>query len=179
MEWKELKETDNMESESTDIADIGYALPTPNQTTNTQFFGKVHRQRQSSSSSFIKSYLVTRFNLVPSWESCWVLICWNCSLKYTYIHLPGWLWDSTGWWFLTYPSIMIHDHLIASHIIIMIMCSSGERFASHDDIFDCRGSKRSGRLYLCSGPYLILPTIEWQIQHLCQHDFIFRFRISR
>ena len=40
-------------------------------------------------------------------------------------------------------------------------CSSGERFASHDDIFDCRGSKRSGRLYFCSGPYLILPTIEW------------------
>ena len=48
----------------------------------------------------------------------------------------------------------------------MVHVNSGERFASHDDIFDCRGSKRSGRLYC-----------EWQIQHLCQHDFI--FRISR
>ena len=44
--------------------------------------------------------------------------------------------------------------------------SARKRFASHDDIFDCRGSKRSGRLYFCSGPYLIVPTIEWQIQQL-------------
>ena len=57
------------------------------------------------------------------------------------------------------------------------VCSSGERLASHDNIFYCRGSKHFGRLYFCSGPYLILPTIEWQIQQLCQHDFI--FRISR
>ena len=77
-----------------------------------------------------------------------------------------------------YISIIENIHIqIHANYITCDKPSSGERFASHDDIFNCRGSKRSGRLYFCSGPYLILPTIEWQIQQLCQHDFI--FRISR
>ena len=105
---------------------------------------------------------------------CLTITSWYCTTLYSTWFSPVVITPAV------FFCVLLVLHMCGNQIIcymtwlaIAPLGNPGERFASHDDIFDCRGSKRSGRLYFCSGPYLILPTIEWQIQHLCQHDLMF------